>query len=106
MSDIGPKYHVTVIGPADAVAPVVNDLKTHPAFEGLRANLMVQDYRPGEWAVDPTLGFPGNGTPAIIVQTTKSKADPQGGRVVFRAANYEMGPTGLAEADAQGRPEL
>ena len=47
-ADKGQQYHVTVIGSPDSVAPVVNDLKSHPAFEGIRESLMVQDYLPGE----------------------------------------------------------
>lgn len=98
------KLHVTVIGSDDARAPVVNDLKTHPEFASLKSHLMVQDYKPGEWEVDPSLGFRNDGKPTIIVQTAKSPGDPKGGRVIYRANGYESGPKGLAEAIRRADP--
>jgi hypothetical protein len=103
------KLHVTVIGPDGSRAPVVGDLKTHPAFEGLRDSLLVQGYKPGEWAVDPSLGFQAGGAPSIVVQAARCPSDPRGGRVVYRADRYE-GPERLAEAirkaDPNYRPNL
>jgi hypothetical protein len=96
--------HVTVIGSVDDCAPVVNDLKTHPALAGVRERLMVQDYRPNEWAVDPKLGFQGQGKPTILVQTARSSGDPKGGRVVHRQMSYEGGPEHLAEAIRKADP--
>lgn len=97
------KLHVTVIGTDDERAPVVNDLKTHPAFAGLRDSLLIQDYRPDEWAVDPSLGFRA-GKPAIVVQTARGPGDPRGGRVVYRSRDYAMGPAKLAEAIRKADP--
>jgi hypothetical protein len=90
------KMHVTVIGSDDARAPVVNDLNTHPALAPFRDKLHVQDYKPSEWPVDPKLGY-GDGSPTIIVQQGKVPGDPNGGKVLWRAANYAEGPDGLAE---------
>jgi hypothetical protein len=98
------KLHVTVIGTDAERAPVVRDLKTHPAFAGLRDDLLVQDYRPDEWAVDPALGFR-PGKPAIVVQTARGPGDPKGGRVVYRSGDYAMGPEGLAEAIRRTDPD-
>lgn len=91
------KLHVTVIGSDDNRAPVVNDLMTNPAFASVRGSMLVQDYAPGEWEVDPSLGFKTDGQPTILVQTGKSAADPKGGRVVYRASDYSMGAEALAE---------
>lgn len=99
-----PKLHVTVIGSDDARAPVVNDLMTHPELAALKPHLMVQDYKPGEWEVDESLGFQTNGKPTIIVQSAKGPGDPRGGRVIFRANDYESGPKGLAEAIRKADP--
>lgn len=97
------KLHVTVIGTIDETAPVVNDIKTNPAFAGLRENLLVQDYRADEWPVDPTLGYQ-PGKPAILVQASKGPNDPKGGRVIYRAGDYSMGPEKLAEAVRKADP--
>ncbi|SIO37570.1 hypothetical protein SAMN05444166_4201 [Singulisphaera sp. GP187] len=92
------KLHVTVIGSDDDRAPVVNDINNHPAFASIKGDLMIQDYAPDEWQVDPKLGYVVNGKPTILVQTPKGPNDPKGGRVVYRALDYSMGPEALAEA--------
>lgn len=97
-------YHVTVIGTPDERAKVVNDIKTHKAFDGLRDRLLVQDYAPGEWAVDPKLGFKTDGRPSIYVQTSANRGDPRGGRVVYRTRDYSLGPEGLASAIRKADP--
>ncbi len=89
--------HVTVIGQDADRAVVINDLKSHPAFNGIKQDLMVQGYSTGEWAVDKSLGFVDSGKPTIIVQSAKSASDPKGGKVVFRASDYSMGPEAFAE---------
>jgi hypothetical protein len=97
------KLHVTIIGSDDERARVVNDIKTDPSFAGLRDTLLVQDYKPGEWPVDPKLGFRA-GKPAIIVQAAKGPGERKGGRVVFRCSDYSIGATGLAEAIRKADP--
>ena len=97
------KIHVTVIGNDDERARVVNDIKTDPAFVGLRDRLYVQDYKPEEWPVDPSLGFIA-GKPAIVVQSAKGPTDPKGGRVIFRTLDYAIGAAGLAEAIRKADP--
>lgn len=98
------KLHLTVIGTADERARVVNDIKTDAAFDTLRENLLVQDYSPEEWPVDPSLGFQ-PGKPAILLQAGKGPNDPRGGRVLDRAADYSMGPERLAEAVRKADPD-
>lgn len=98
------KIHVTVIGNADERARVVNDIKTDPAFDGIRDGLWVQDYEPKDWPVDPKLGFiPGK--PAIIVQASKGPNDKKGGKVIYRTQDYAIGAEGLAEAIRKGNPD-
>lgn len=97
------RLHVTIIGSDKARAAVANDLETHPAFAAIKSGLMVQGYKPGAWPVDPSLGFK-EGNPSIVIQTPKCQADPKGGRVVFRATDYSMGPEKLAEAIRRADP--
>jgi hypothetical protein len=106
----GGKLHVTVIGSESECATVVKDLHAHPALASVRDRLLIQDYRPSEWPVDPKLGFQGNGTPTILVQSARGPADPKGGKVLYRAMSYEGGPERLAEeirkADPNYNPNL
>jgi hypothetical protein len=97
--------HVTVIGTDDERAPVVHDLMNNPAFASLKPTMLVQDYTREEWPVDPSLGFVTTGKPTIIVQTAKGPADPKGGRVVYRASDYSMGPEALADAIRKANPD-
>lgn len=100
----GAKLHLTVIGPEVSRAAVLQDLATHPELATLRDRLLIQDYQPGEWPVDPALGFPADGSPAIVIQTAKSPSDPKGGRVVYRSRDYAGGPTALAQAIRKADP--
>jgi hypothetical protein len=81
------KVSVTVIGSDADRRQAVADLTSHPAFGDLRERINVQDYEPGHWAVDPSLGFKA-GKPSIYVQT--------GRRVAWRAMDYSAGPERLA----------
>ena len=102
------RLHVTVIGTEAERKPVITDLKTHPKLAGLSANLFIQDYEANEWPVNPALGFQA-GHPTILIQGGKTQEDPKGGKVLWRASDYSMGPDGLAEAvrklDPAYRPE-
>ena len=100
----GKTLHVTLIGPESETAKVINDINTHSAFDGIRQKFMIQDYRPGEWQVDPSLGFKGDGKPSILVQSAKSEADPKGGKVLLRSNDYSMGPEALAQAIRKADP--
>jgi hypothetical protein len=104
------KLHVTVIGSEADCAPVVGDLKSHPALAGVRERLMIQDYRPNEWPVSPSLGFQVNGKPTILIQSARGPGDAKGGRVVYRAMDYTGGAERLAEeirkADPRYNPSL
>jgi hypothetical protein len=100
-----PKIHITVIGTDDERAPVVDDIKTNPEFKEFKDRLHIQGYTPSDWAVDKDLGFQTNGTPSIIVQLGKSKSDPKGGKEIYRANNYNMGPKKLAEELRKSNPD-
>lgn len=100
----GDKFHVTVIGTDDARDPVINDMNTHEAFADLKHKLLIQGYKPNDWPVDPSLGFKVNGKPTIVVQTAKGPGDAKGGRVVYMARDYSMGPIKLAEAIRKADP--
>lgn len=99
----GTRLHVTVIGEDSQREPVMKDIETNPAFADVREYIDVQGYKPGEWAVDPSLGFKA-GTPSIIVQSGKSAADPAGGKVLYRVQDYSKGPVSLAEAIRKANP--
>ena len=83
----------------------MKDLASNPALVSLKPSLFVQDYRPGEWPVDASLGFATDGKPTIIIQTAKGVHDPKGGRVVYRASDYAMGPEALAEEIRKANPD-
>jgi hypothetical protein len=92
---------VTVIGPAEARARVVNDLQSSPALAPWRGKLVVTAHDPGHWQV-ARVGFVTGGRPTIYVQDA-------GGRVLHRQDDYDDGPEGLASAlrriDPNYRPE-
>lgn len=93
--DKRPKLHVTVIGPDADRQHVMRDLgerqePAHPALAPLRGSIHIQEYGPGDWAVDPRLGYQVNGKPTIMVQLP-------GGKEVWRAENYNAGPESLAK---------
>lgn len=99
------KLHVTVIGSDADRAKVLEDMKTHPALAPLKGTILLQDYQPGHWAVDPTLGYSRDGSPTIMIQSGKGPNDPKGGAVLWRAENYKVGPEGLAEAITEAQAE-
>lgn len=96
------KIHLTVVGSDQDRATVMKDLESHPAFAGLKDHLMIQGYSPDNWAVDPALGFQVQGKPSIIAQLPKCELDPKGGKVIYRADDYSMGPQALATALTEG----
>ena len=100
----GAMLHLTVIGEDAEREKVLNDLKSHPALAPYRGKLLIQDYKPGEWAVEPSLGFQA-GTPSIVIEAGKTPDDPKGGKVIWRANNYQAGPEGLAEALRKANPD-
>lgn len=95
--------HVTVVGSESQRSAVIDDIDKLPEFAGIREHLLVQGYNPGEWAVDPALGFQ-PGSPAIFVQLGKSESDPAGGKVIYRAADYSAGPRPIIEAIRKANP--
>lgn len=102
------RLHVTVIGTDAERAGVMKDLVTNPALVGLKDEILVQDYAPEEWPVESALGFQ-PGKPSIVIQTAKGPSDPKGGKVVYRASDYSMGPEALAaeirKADPNYKPQ-
>jgi hypothetical protein len=103
-SESSTKLHITIIGPDEDRKAVLRDLAHHPAFSEFRGNMLIQDYAPGEWPVDAALGFSQTGKPAIIIQSGKTPSDPHGGRVLFRAEDYSIGPDAIAEAIRRADP--
>ncbi len=103
-ADDATKMHLTIIGTESHRRRVLTDLTSHPSLVPFRDRLMVQDYEPGEWEVDPSLGFQ-SGSPAIIIQTGKTPSDPKGGKVLWRTNDYHEGPSGLAEALRRANPD-
>jgi len=95
------KLRLTVIGTASECATVTKDLETNPALSVFADTLLVQSYRPDNWAVKE-LGFL-HGTPRIMVQ---GGPDSRGaGKVLHSQGDYEGGANALAEALRRVRPD-
>jgi hypothetical protein len=93
--DESKKLHLTVIGPADARARVLEDLKKEP-LAGLADRLLVQAYDPSHWAVKDA-GFVTGGSPTVYLQA-------RDGKVLHRQDSYD-GPQKLAEAIRRADPK-
>jgi len=93
------KLRVTVIGSESACQQVVNDLKTSPALLPYSSNVLIQDYRPGEWALN--CGFLATVDPTIYVQKPPDQAGR--GKVLHRQDGYD-GPEKLAVALRKADP--
>jgi len=98
------RLHVTVIGDPADTKKVVDDIENSPEFSMMRDRLLVQQYKNGDWAVHPSLGFHADGKPTILVQQAKGFQDPRGGRVIYRSNDYSMGAEGLASAIRKADP--
>lgn len=96
------KLRLTVIGSEADCKRVLDDLKSHPALTPFRDLLVIQDYRPDQWAVADG-GFKTSGSPVIYLQTPGVK------KPRHRQDEYR-GPEKLAEAirnaDPNYKPEL
>lgn len=91
------KLHLTVIGEPGQRKPVMNDLSNNGKLTQLADRLLVQEYSPGNWAIDPSLGFDNKGAPAILVQE-------KNGKVVAKMKDYKDGPDALAAAIRKADP--
>ena len=88
LPDDSKKIHLTVIGSKEQRQQVRADLAKAPDLVPLADRLLVQDYGPEDWPVQP--GFPKDGAPAIILETRR-------GGVLHTQYEYR-GPAKLAEA--------
>lgn len=91
------KMHLTVIGTEDQCKPVMNDLKNDPRLLAMADGLLIQEYRPGDWAIDPALGFNNKGAPTIMIQQ-------RNGRVLARMEDYKGGSDSLVSALRKADP--
>lgn len=95
------KLRLTVIGTASECKAVIADLETNPALSVFADTLLVQAYRPDNWAVKE-LGFL-PGSPRIMVQ---GGPDFRGaGKVLHSQGDYEGGAQALADALRRVRPD-
>ncbi len=101
LTDDSDKLRLTVIGTAAECGGVLNDLQSHPALAKLRDKVLVQSYRPGDWAV-AGVKLQDGGHPDIVVQ---EPPDAKGqARVLVRLHDYQQGPDGLATALRRSDP--
>jgi len=95
------KLRLTVIGTPSECKAVIADLETNPALSVFADTLLVQSYRPDNWAVKE-LGFL-PGTPRIMVQ---GGPDSRGaGKVLHSQGDYNGGANALADALRRVRPD-
>ena len=95
------KLRLTVIGTAAECAAVTKDLESNPALSVFADTLLVQAYRPDNWAMKD-IGF-APGTPRIMVQ---GGPDFRGaGKVLHSQGDYNGGAQALADALRRVRPD-
>jgi hypothetical protein len=95
------KLRLTVIGTPSECKAVIADLESNPALSVFADTLLVQSYRPDNWAVKE-LGFL-PGTPRIMVQ---GGPDSRGaGKVLHSQPDYNGGANALADALRRVRPD-
>ncbi len=95
------KLRLTVIGTASECKAVIADLESNPALSVFADTLLVQAYRPDNWAVKE-LGFL-PGSPRIMVQ---GGPDFRGaGKVLHSQGDYNGGAQALADALRRVRPD-
>jgi len=95
------KLRLTVIGTASECKAVIADLESNPALSVFADTLLVQAYRPDNWAVRE-LGFL-PGSPRIMVQ---GGPDFRGaGKVLHSQGDYNGGAQALADALRRVRPD-
>lgn len=95
------KLRLTVIGSLSECKAVISDIESNPALSVFADTLLIQSYRPDNWAVKD-IGF-APGTPRIVVQ---SGPDSRGaGKVLHSQGDYEGGAAALADALRRVRPD-
>jgi hypothetical protein len=100
LTDDSAKWHLTLIGQEAECAPILQDLRNHPAFAPYRDKLLVQAYRPGAWATS-LVHLENGGKPDIVLQQAP---DLEGkGKVLLRLAAYQ-GAEQLVEAIRKADP--
>ncbi|HYR03018.1 MAG TPA: hypothetical protein VES58_06705, partial [Syntrophobacteria bacterium] len=88
---------LTVIGPKENRREVIDDLSSNSELKSLSGSFQVQEYDPGSWAVDPSLGFDVKGKPTILLQRPD-------GKVLYRRTDYKEGPNGIIQAIRKADP--
>ncbi len=95
------KLRLTVIGTASECQVVMKDLENNPLLTPFSDTILVQSYRPDNWAVKDIGILPGS--PRIVVQ---SGPDSRGaGKVLHSQPDYEGGAVALADALRRVRPD-
>lgn len=89
---------LTVIDTDAVCKQVLADLATDPKLSAWKNKLVVQTYQPGNWAVDPALGYPTRG---LMIQAAPDKGGR--GKILHRQAAY-AGPQNLAQALRRADP--
>jgi hypothetical protein len=99
--DDSKKQRLTVVGTEVECKAVLADLAVHPVLAAWKDKLLVQSYRPDDWAIQG-VGFPIDGKPTIVIQ---GPPDEQGrGAVLSHQRSYDQGAEGLARALRQADP--
>jgi hypothetical protein len=100
LTDDSSRWHLTVIGSESECKSVTDDLATSPALAPYKDKLLVQSYRPGNWATAP-VKLENGGKPDIVLQLPP---DGKGyGKVILRLAGYP-GAAPFAEAIRKADP--
>jgi hypothetical protein len=95
------KLRLTVIGTASECQVVMKDLENNPLLTPFSDTILIQSYRPDNWAVKDIGLLPGS--PRIVVQ---SGPDARGaGKVLHSQPDYEGGAVALADALRRVRPD-
>ncbi|GEM_PF-403736 len=92
---------LTLIGSKQDCDKVLNDLNTHPALLAYKGKMLVQGYRPSDWAVRD-IGFNLVGTPRIVFQAAPDETGK--GLVLHSQGDYEDGAIGLAQGLRKADP--
>ncbi len=101
LTDDRSKLRLTVIGSAEQCRQIINDMDTNADLKAWSEQVLIQCYRPNDWAV-ANVGF-APGAPRIVVQ---SGPDANGnGKVLHSQADYDGGAVKLAQALRKVRPD-
>lgn len=100
LTDDSAKLRLTVVGTKEECDKVEGDLKTSPLLTPFKDKMLVQCYRPTDWAV-AGVNLPTDGKPRIILQ---GPPDKDGKAPVLHSQPDYDGPDGLAKALRKADP--